>query len=436
MQIRRYLNGELSTRAMHELERRALDDPFLMDALEGFEHAPVDQHANLAELTDRLRRRTERSGGGIIPWIPLSAAASILLILGAGIWFVTGRRAEQKARPLVVQNTATEKKEHPALSAPEKITDTLQNQKVKHYAHVAPQQFKADHNNVDKKVDTSKVVLREIAVAKGKSPGAADVATADQYKSAVPAEPSASYDKSTGYFTPKKDSVGANEMLVGDMEKKKKANPAVAFNPKTPQSTQTLVQSRVDGVSLNPNDSRTVSGTVMGSGGMPITGATVKVIGRNFGAVTDANGKFVLSDVAKSQTLSVNYIGYSGKKVKADRDSMSISLEPANSSLAEVVVANTQNEKAVKTEDAHPQGGWNAFDDYLKKNAQSPDGKTGKVKLAFTVAADGSLSQFKITKSLGDDADKRAIALISAGPAWVGGRDGKPKEVTVTIRFH
>ena len=39
LQIRKYLNGELDAAAMHELERRALDDPFLADAIEGFEHA-------------------------------------------------------------------------------------------------------------------------------------------------------------------------------------------------------------------------------------------------------------------------------------------------------------------------------------------------------------------------------------------------------------
>ena len=35
MQIKKYLAGQLDARAMHQLERRALDDPFLADALEG-----------------------------------------------------------------------------------------------------------------------------------------------------------------------------------------------------------------------------------------------------------------------------------------------------------------------------------------------------------------------------------------------------------------
>ena len=36
--IERYSKGELSPAEMHELERKALSDPFLADALEGYAH--------------------------------------------------------------------------------------------------------------------------------------------------------------------------------------------------------------------------------------------------------------------------------------------------------------------------------------------------------------------------------------------------------------
>jgi hypothetical protein len=209
--------------------------------------------------------------------------------------------------------------------------------------------------------------------------------------------------------------------------------------PKPPAPTETLVQSRAEGVTVTPSDSKTVTGVVMGSDGQPITGATVKVVGKPFGVVTDVNGKFALPDVSKNQTLAVNYIGYNSKKVKVDgEDSLNISLQPANSSLNEVVVvrkADKKDDNDVAAEDAHPRDGWHAYDEYLKKNAQSPDGKTGKVKVSFIAAADGSLSQFKITKSLSDAADKKAIDLITNGPAWVGGTDGKVKEMKVSVSF-
>jgi len=418
---------------MHELERRALDDPFLMDALEGFEQAPGNQDANLADLSNRLHQRTTKKERRIIPWIPLSAAASILIVLGAGIWFFTSRQDSEKTK-LVARDVVSESKKQPAASTPVVATDTPKQEKSVSPAKADNPKLIADNNNSYGKTDTAKRALKEVSLARAKvnPPASADISVAQENKSPVLAEPSAAYDKSTGYYSPKKDSVAANEMLVSDIAKKKKANAAAALKYKSVAPTQTIVQSKVEGVSVTPDDSRTVTGTVMGSDGTPITGATVKVAGRNFGAVTDVNGKFVLPDVAKDQTLSVNYIGYSAKKVKADKDSMRISLNPANSSLAEVVVTHENT----KNEDAHPRDGWNSFEDYLKKNAQSPDGKTGKVKVSFVVAADGSLSQFKIVKSLSDNADKKAISLISGGSGWAGGTDGKPKEITVSVKFH
>lgn len=423
---------------MHELERRALDDPFLADALEGFEHAPANQEANLAELTNRLNQRTEKKVRKIIPWIPLSAAASILIVLGAGIWFFTNRNDRSEAKRVVAQNVVAEKKEVPTSSNTAVAEDTLSNGKSSGSA-------RTQHPNLAMKAD-KEVEEKPNAVVLQASPkpdlnkslqSDDDVSTAKTNVAPAAVEQSINADKANQgyeykYLSPKKDSVGANDMLVSDMSNKKAAN-ASAVKHKGLPSTPTLLQSRVDGVSVNPDDSHTVTGTVVGDDGLPLTGATVRVQGRNFGAVTDVNGKFTLQDVPKGQTLSVNYIGYSGKKVKADQDSMRISLNPANSSLAEVVVVK---EVESNTQNAHPRDGWKSFNDYLDKNAQSPDGKTGKEKISFTVASDGTLSQFKVVKSLSDDADKKAISLISAGPAWLGNADGKAKEVTVIVKFH
>jgi cytoskeletal protein RodZ len=415
---------------MHELERRALDDPFLREALEGFEQTSGNQEANLGDLNARLHQRTLKKERRIIPWIPLSAAASILIVLGAGIWFFASRQDSEKTK-LVARDVTPENKKESAAAPSAVAIDTQKQEKSANITQTDNPKLIAD--NSYKKTDTAKSHLKEVSLAKAKvnPPASADISVAQENKSPVLAEPSAAYDKSTGYYSPKKDSVAANEMLVSDIAKKKKAN-TTTVKYKSAAPPQTIVQSKVDGVSVTPDESRTVTGTVMGSDGTPITGATVKVAGRGFGAVTDVNGKFVLPDVTKGQTLSVNYIGYSAKKVKADKDSMSISLNPTTSSLGEVVVTR----ESTKNEDAHPRDGWNSFEDYLKKDAQSPDGKTGKVKVSFIVAADGSLSQFKVVKSLSDDADKKAISMISGGPAWAGGTDGKPKEITVSVKFH
>jgi len=417
---------------MHELERRALDDPFLADAMEGFENASADQGTNLAELADRLHQRTEKKVRKIVPWIPLSAAASIIIVLGAGIWFFTSRKDNSELKQELTRTVITEKKEAPTASNSAVAADTIKVEKAKVMAQASEPKAKvarevkinpkAGQYDKNAELKESPPSVSEVTVAKANAPAAVS-----QSSSSDNLKPGYEY----GYLSPKKDSVGANDMLVSDISKKKATNAAAKH--KGLISTPTLLQSRVDGVSVTPDDNHTVTGTVTGNDGLPLTGATVKVQGRNFGAVTDANGKFTLQDVPKGQTLSVNYIGFSGKKVKADQDSMRISLDPNNSSLAEVVVTKEVENTA---QSAHPRDGWKSYNDYLDKNAQLPDGKTGKEKISFTVAPDGSLSQFKVVKSLSDDADKKAISLISTGPAWVGNADGKAKEVSVTVKFH
>jgi TonB family protein len=423
LQIRKYLNGELDGRAMHELEHRALDDPFLADALEGYEQAS-DQQPNLKELNERLHQRIhDKKVKRIIPWKPLSIAASILIILAAGIWYFSGQQAAQPK--LVAQNIKPEKKEQPVVSTPSPATATVADKNAGDTVQVKQSQPK-QYAAAAKAVNSS----RQMANADIKTPAAAEPAptlTAEQQAAEI--------------YKPQKDSVTANEIAVNSINQKK-ATPVlkeVAVAKAKDASPETLVQSRAEGVNVTPSDSKLVTGVVMGSDGQPITGATVKVIGRPFGVVTDVHGKFALTDVSKNQILAVNYIGYQGKKVKVGtEDSLNISLEPQNSSLNEVVVTGysaKKDDNGGTVADAHPGDGWHAYNEYLKKNAQSPDGKTGKVKVSFTVDANGSLSQFKVTKSLSDAADKKAIDLITNGPAWVAGNDGKPKEVKVSVSF-
>ncbi|MDB5144325.1 MAG: hypothetical protein JWQ66_3038 [Mucilaginibacter sp.] len=423
LQIRKYLNGELDGRAMHELERRAIDDPFLVDALEGFEQADSDQQANLDELSGRLQQRIDdKKVKWIIPWWPISVAASILIVIGAGIWFFSGQQPEQPKQ--LAQNIKPEKKEQPVVSSPSPV------------AVVTP----------EKDISTTKVKQRQPKAYSKKNADTVNQLAAEGNADKKPATPEpiaaeSSTQQEDGFYKPKKDSVAPNEMAVNAVRQKKqvsefgKMKETAIAKPKPPVSAETLVQSRAEGVTVTPSGSKTVTGVVISSDGLPITGATVKIVGKPFGVVTDVNGKFALPDVSKNQTLAVNYIGYNSKKVKVDgEDSLNISLQPAGSSLNEVVVVRKDDNDAA-TEDAHPHDGWHAYDEYLKKNTQSPDGKTGKVKVSFMVAADGSLSQFKIIKSLSDAADKKAIALITNGPAWVGGTDGKAKEKKVSVSF-
>ncbi|MCO5950157.1 SusC/RagA family TonB-linked outer membrane protein [Mucilaginibacter flavidus] len=88
------------------------------------------------------------------------------------------------------------------------------------------------------------------------------------------------------------------------------------------------------------------SGKVIGSDDkLPVVGASVRIKGTNTGAVTDVNGEFTLS-LAPGNVLVVSYLTYKTKEVTVQGDQyLTISLEPANTTLNEVIVTGYQTQR-------------------------------------------------------------------------------------------
>lgn len=82
--MERYHNGSMSTAEMHALEKAALDDPFLSDAIDGYVHAATPA-ADLAYLKKKIQSRQAK----VVPMnrnrrVLLSIAAMLLLFMGFG----------------------------------------------------------------------------------------------------------------------------------------------------------------------------------------------------------------------------------------------------------------------------------------------------------------------------------------------------------------
>jgi len=90
--IKLYLDGKLSPRERHDLEKRALDDPFLADALEGYSitKIPVENQLSILQrqLEEHIALQQEKKNTLNFSWQRLSiAAAAGLLFITAGILF-------------------------------------------------------------------------------------------------------------------------------------------------------------------------------------------------------------------------------------------------------------------------------------------------------------------------------------------------------------
>lgn len=444
LQVRKYLNGELNAKAMHRLEREALDDPFLMDALEGFETVPTDQQANLADLNSRLQQRVAPpQKGRVIAWRAWSIAASVLLALTiGGLWLrkappvqenkqLALNKAEDKSvapnKSIVPDNTKVQLKDTVAAKPPVSTPTALLANATQKHAVIKPgdksvyqQEISADDNK-----DAAVATLKEVPIA---APVAAPVA---QYKSENPA---LSEIVALNYNDKKADTLA---MLA----KRAKDKASVPLESK--------LQGKVDGVTtLTSRESNSgysynsISGIIRAKNdGSPVIGAAIRMQGTNKSTVTDANGYFAMPATGKKETLEIASIGYQPKQISAKSgDSLKVELNPSGA-LNEVVVVGYGVKKNADDEpapvvSAHPQGSMSAFKKYLQANAVLPDSDvTGTVSVTFTVENDGSLSDFKIKKSLSPAADQKAIDLIKAGPTWIGSSNGNAEQVSVKVKF-
>lgn len=101
--IQQYLEGKLDPEVMHQLEKQALDDPFLWDALEGYAthiKAAHDLSILQRQLHERIVHFQENKKVFDLTWQRLSiAAAAAVLFITAGIlfWMNSPRPSEQLA---------------------------------------------------------------------------------------------------------------------------------------------------------------------------------------------------------------------------------------------------------------------------------------------------------------------------------------------------
>lgn len=112
--IQRYLEGKMLPAEMHELERAALEDPFLADAIEGMQQT-LEQHdasllqGHLQDLRQQVAEKTRKkeSTKVVAPvrafrWWQVAAAAAVVLTGGIWLFNYFGQSAEAPAQLAVV----------------------------------------------------------------------------------------------------------------------------------------------------------------------------------------------------------------------------------------------------------------------------------------------------------------------------------------------
>ncbi len=419
--IEKFKKGELTAAEMHALEKQALSDPFLADALEGLEHISSQEFAgDVAQLKSAMQVEKKTT-----TWIwPLRIAAGVILAVLGVWWFVSQMSKDQTEGELALQKSEELK---PAADQPASISDTIiatpapkQNQQL---ALGKPKEVESKTQPLP--TETTKN-LQGLAVAEKPTIEADKATTEVEVKEIAPVAAHAEA-KEEREALPSKDDY---KIVAKEASENKKAA-APAMEPVTALRKTSIGE--------------TISGKVVSAeDGTPLPGVNVVVAGTNVGVVTDVNGNYQLQSPVTKPNLSFSFIGLKTKQIRVDGNKADISLETDTAQLSEVVVvgygaARDENYTPL-IKKAEPVGGLKAYNRYLDNDARYPLAVAerrikGRVSLKFTVKTDGSLDEFKIVKSMGKLFDEEALRMVKEGPAWnPTTEDNVPVESEVLVR--
>lgn len=425
-----YLDGKLDAKTMNRVERKALEDPFVAEALAGLSESPRRSLQSLSLLQKQLQERiTEQhtlKKTSVVTWQRLSiAAAAAVMFIAVSVMFWMRENNLQK------ELAGRAKKVDVTISAENSVAA----------ADTAPAVAAVPVPEVE---NAGQVEVKEKEIEK-----AINAAKTNIYASRTKAKSVIAQDLAASEPAPQQ----LNEVAV------------VGFGAQRKQSMTGSVSS----FAASPLSNVLTGRVVAQDDGKPLPGVSVSMRGTNVSTVTDSNGEFKISaDTAvKAAILRANYIGFNGTEMLAKANlPVNIALSPTNQQLNEVVVTGlgkkkervTDNEKIegalsgkaagirirgmssfAKTTAklaSNPVGGWDKMFDYIKaNNAFATEPQAGQeVELSFKIDRKGNPKDIEIIKGAEHKYEQEAIRLLINGPKWE-----KPEKagerMTFTINF-
>lgn len=162
----------------------------------------------------------------------------------------------------------------------------------------------------------------------------------------------------------------------------------------------------------------------------PIQGATVQIKGMNIGTITDADGKFLLSDVPSSaQTLIVSFLGMHPEEV-AIKPNLKITLETDVQQMGEVlVVAFGEQKKAAFTGSAGVIKAENIGARQVTNVVDALTGKVAGVQMINASGAPDATPDIRIRGLSSINAGKDPLIILDGMPYDGGWNNINPSDV-------
>ena len=417
----RYHSGKMPDMEKHALEKAALDDPFLDDALEGYAHTKTAV-TDIADLKNTLFPKREEAK---IIWFKqkktslLVKIAAILIFFAGFAWLLNKNDADKTEEIATITKSATPANNSATSGNAASPTET----NTTDHAIIDPVQVKEKASTVSSAKDTK-----------------FEATDKKETMAIVPGKIDASLAPANDVDMAEKTNIFAREKAAA-----------------APTNANRQLTGKVSGITIT--NQNTIAGRVVDDGGNPIPFASIRNNNDKLALVADKDGYFVLKNNKNAANIKVDVdaVGYAttNAALNTGNQENKIILKESDQALSEVVVAGYQKSKkssvnspAKKVErdafknnhkiilsNAVPVAGWEQFNRFINDsvliNSPLPTSKKAVVILLFDLDSMGVAKNISIKKSLSDSADAAAKSMLLTVPALKKIRKGSKAEALI-----
>ena len=390
MQLKDYIQGSKHGKEANRLEREAMNDPFLRDALDGFDSVDGNHTEIIEQLEKKYTQPAFVPNAKKKPLFYWAVAASVLLVIGIGTYFFT--ETDKHSAPVLAEYQPAENESIKTADLPLTEIET----KIQTETFIAEANIEQARSSATRRrEEQNNYSLEDMAIAADTDAFFPDDVSEDVFVAAM---------------------IMAEEQEIQIIEEE-------IF-------TERKIQS--------------IRGRVLDEYGEPLIGVSIMEKGTNSGTITDIDGNFSLQlSNKKSPTLITSYMGYVSQEVEASKSDINISLQPDILALSEVVVVGyatqrrvsmTGSVSAVRANDtAQSSFDKKEFRTWYKQNAAKNVCGNSKASVAFSFFLDenGKPIHPKFQAYSCEEAKKEMERLLPNSPVWTR----KNRQVSLRVEW-
>ena len=420
MKLLDYIRGLRKGKEAHRLEKESMQDPFLADAMDGYNQVEGNHEQRIEKLRMQVSAHSaKKKNTYAITW---SIAACLIIGFGISSYFLFLKKSMTDEVFIAEESVSTKLAEPAAPLTPAiPATPTVPATPQKEIA-LATTKVKTDSTPV------SEITARQ---ANKKDMIAKIQATSQPQQGTPPVATMPVMEEVSEETAALQEVIATMDTFESESDKKMKLAKVATILPQK----------------------NMIKGRVTDEKGEPLIGASVTYKGTNIGTITNMNGEFSLVKKDDKKRLTAEYIGYNPVEIRIDTNrTMLIAMNENKQALNEVVVVGygakknkkstttgnvvTVKEQAKKEITPQPVIGKRSYQKYLKENLVRPTDDNckdikGEVVLSFFVDEEGKPQNITVIHGLCEFADKEAIRLVKEGPKWTSGK----LPARVTVRF-